>query len=315
MLFDLGHLSNPEPFGRLVNQGMILGEAELTGFKDSTGNWVSAKDVKDGFDGETIHVEPSEVTKKGESFVLSAQPEIVIESRATKMSKSRGNVINPDDIVKDYGADSLRLYEMFMGPLEQTKPWSMSGVEGVYRFLSRVWRMVTDDKQDEIVRNPAVQDAEPSDDQLRILHKTIKAVTEDIEKLSFNTAISRMMEFTNELSGQDVRPKSVMEPFVKLLSPFAPHLAEELWELLGHGESLAYAEWPTYDESKLVESEIEIPVQIKGKVRGRVKIPADADQETMISLAKEVVADQIAGKDLIKTIAIPGRMVNFVVKG
>jgi leucyl-tRNA synthetase len=231
------------------------------------------------------------------------------------MSKSRGNVINPDDIVHDYGADSLRLYEMFMGPLEQTKPWSMSGVEGVFRFLARVWRMITDDKSDEIKLNPAVTETEPTDDQLRILHKTIKAVTEGIEKLSFNTAISRMMEFTNELSGQNVRPKSVMEPFVLLLSPFAPHLAEELWQLLGHENTLAYEPWPKHDESKMIESEIEIPVQIKGKVRGRVMIPADADQETMISLAKEAVADHLAGKDLIKTIAVPGKMVNFVVKG
>lgn len=231
------------------------------------------------------------------------------------MSKSRGNVINPDDVTADYGADSLRLYEMFMGPLEQTKPWSMSGVEGVYRFLSRVWRMVVDDRAEEVQLNAAVQDVEPNDDQLRILHKTIKAVTEDIEKLSFNTAISRMMEFTNELSGHDVRPKAILEPFVLLLSPFAPHLAEELWQLLGHDESLAYADWPQHDESKLVETEVEIPVQIKGKVRGRVKVSPDADQETMIAAAKSVVADQIEGKEIIKTIAVPGRMVNFVVKG
>jgi leucyl-tRNA synthetase len=262
-----------------------------------------------------VKVPAEAVIKKGESFVLAADSSIVVESRAHKMSKSRGNVINPDEVVEQYGADSLRLYEMFMGPLEQTKPWSMSGVEGVYRFLGRVWRMVSDDRTDDVVLGEAVQDVEPTDDQLRILHKTIKAVTEDIDKLSFNTAISRMMEFTNELSGQDVRPRSILEPFVLLLSPFAPHLAEELWQLLGHEETLAYEPWPKFDESNLVESEIEIPVQIKGKVRGRVKVAPDADQETMIAAAKLVVADQLAGKEIIKTIAVPGRMVNFVIKG
>ncbi|MBD3672250.1 MAG: leucine--tRNA ligase [Planctomycetaceae bacterium] len=315
VLFDLGHVTCPEPFQKLVNQGMILGEAELTGFQDAEGNWISAKELPDNFEGETVSVAAEDVEKQGESFVLKANPSIAIDSRAHKMSKSRGNVINPDDIVSDYGADSLRLYEMFMGPLEQTKPWSMSGVEGVFRFLARVWRMVADDRAEEVQLNDAVQDVEPNEEQLRILHKTIKAVTEDIEKLSFNTAISRMMEFTNEISGQDIRPKAVLEPFVLLLSPFAPHLAEELWELLGHEESLAYAEWPQFDESKMVESEIEIPVQIKGKVRGRVKIAADADQDAMIAAAKTAVADYIEGKDIVKTIAVPGRMVNFVIKG
>jgi len=315
VLFDLGHVTCPEPFQKLVNQGMILGEAELSGYKDGSGNWVSAKDVPDEFDGETVSVSAEDVEKKGESFVLKENSAIAVDSRAHKMSKSRGNVINPDDVIEDYGADALRLYEMFMGPLEQTKPWSMSGVEGVYRFLSRVWRMVVDDRAEEVQLNEAIQDVEPTDDQLRILHKTIKAVTEDVEKLSFNTAISRMMEFTNELSGQDVRPRAILEPFVLLLSPFAPHLAEELWQLLGHDESLAYAEWPKYDESKLVETEVEIPVQIKGKVRGRVKVSPDADQETMIAAAKSVVADQLEGKEIIKTIAVPGRMVNFVIKG
>jgi len=239
----------------------------------------------------------------------------VIESRASKMSKSRGNVINPDDIVNDYGADSLRLYEMFMGPLEQTKPWSMSGVEGVFRFLARVWRMVADDKADEIQLNESVQDAASTDVQLRILHKTIKSVTEDIEKLSFNTAISRMMEFTNELTGHDVRPKSVLGPFVLLLSPFAPHLAEELWQLLGNRNTLAYEPWPKFDPALVVDSEIELPVQVNGKLRARVKIPADADQETMIAVATREVGSQLAGKQIVKTIAVPGKMVNFVVKG
>jgi len=263
VLFDRGHLSTAEPFHKLVNQGMILGE-----------------------NGE-------------------------------KMSKSRGNVINPDDVVDNYGADALRLYEMFMGPLTQVKPWQMKGVEGVYRFLGRVWRMITDSKADDVVLNSAVTDAAPSEEQRRILHKTIKAVTDDIEKLSFNTAISRMMEFTNEVGQNESRPKSLMETFVLLLSPFAPHLAEECWQVLGHDETLACEPWPDYDESLIVDSEIEIPVQVNGKLRAKIKVAADAGKDAMQSAAEadEDVQKQLDGKTVVKVIVVPGRMVNFVVKG
>lgn len=269
VLFDRGHVSTCEPFQKLVNQGMILGEA----------------DPKTG--------------------------------KAEKMSKSRGNVINPDDVVDQYGADSLRLYEMFMGPLEQVKPWSMKGVEGVYRFLARVWRMITDEEADELQLNPAVQEADLNEDQERLVHKTIKAVTEDIEKLSFNTAISRMMEFTNEFSPQEVRPKSAMETLTILLSPFAPHLAEELWQLLGHDNTLAYEPWPTFDESKIAEAEVEVPVQVNGKVRAKVKVPAGADNATIEESAKTnaAIAGHLEGKTIVKVIVVPGRLVNFVVKG
>jgi len=373
VLFDRGHVSTPEPFQRLVNQGMILGEAELTGYQrvesresrvesresrvqspelrvesresrvessesrvesresrvessevvDGDGGWVSADRVRDGLEtasGEpvtAIKLEPVQAMKKGEQFVLKENPEIVVESRAYKMSKSRGNVINPDDIVAEYGADSLRLYEMFMGPLEQMKPWSMAGVEGVSRFLGRVWRMIVDDRAEEVRFAAVVQEVEPTDEQWRILHRTIKAVTEDIEKLSFNTAISRMMEFTNEISRQTPRPKSVLEPFVLLLAPFAPHIAEELWRLFGHEESLAYHPWPEYDESRLVEAVIEIPVQVNGKLRSRVKVPADADQEAIRQAAEadESVSRNLQGKTVVKVVVVPGRLVNFVVKG
>ena len=170
-----------------------------------------------------------------------------MDSRANKMSTTRGNGTNPEDIGAEYGAGCLRLYEMCRGPREATKPWSMSGVEGVSRFLGRVWRMIADDRADDVTLNQAIADAEPDEDQQRMLHRTIKAVTEDIEKLSFNTAISRLMEFTNALGQADPRPRSLMGPFVLLLSPFAPHLAEELWNLLGHDESLAYEPWPECD--------------------------------------------------------------------
>ncbi|MCL4107122.1 UNVERIFIED_CONTAM: hypothetical protein GTU68_039114 [Idotea baltica] len=268
VLFDRGHVSSPEPFHKLVNQGMILGEPDESG-------------------------------------------------KAEKMSKSRGNVINPDDVVSDYGADALRMYEMFMGPLEQVKPWQMKGVEGVYRFLGKAWRMITDERQETLVVNPAVQDADATPDQLKALHKTIKAVTEDIDKLSFNTAISRMMEFVNAVGQNDVRPRSIMEPFVLLLSPFAPHIAEELWSILGHDKTLSFEPWPTFDEAYLVEDEIEIPVQVNGKLKAKIKVPADADQAGLQSAAEanEDVQKQLDGKNVVKVIVVPGRMVNFVVKG
>ena len=316
-LFDLGHVSTPEPFHRLVNQGMILGEAELTGYRTESGEWVSARDVeRDTFSGERVTLDAEQVEKRGEDFVLTAAPEIIVESRAFKMSKSRGNVINPDDIVAQYGADSLRLYEMFMGPLEATKPWSMSGVEGISRFLGRVWRMIVDERSDEVQLNEAVQEATPDAEQLRLLHRTIKIVTEDIESLSLNTAISRMMEFTNAVGQAETRPPALLEPFLLLLSPFAPHLAEELWSLLGHEESLAYEPWPEYDESLLESSTIDIPVQVNGKLRGKVTVAADADGDAIQSAAEadESVQRYLADQNVVKVIVVPGRMVNFVVK-
>jgi leucyl-tRNA synthetase len=267
VLFDRGHVSTPEPFQKLVNQGMILGEPDENG-------------------------------------------------KAEKMSKSRGNVINPDDIVRDYGADSLRLYEMFMGPLEQTKPWQMSGVEGVYRFLGRVWRMIVDERAETVKLADAVVDAAPTDEQLRVLHKTIKAVTDDIDRLSFNTAISRMMEFSNFMSSQEARPKSVLSQFVQLLSPFAPHIAEELWNVLGHPNTLAYEPWPTYDPALLVEDSVEVPVQFNGKLRSKIVVPANSDATALEAAARadEQVQKNLEGKTVVKVVAVPGRMVNFVVK-
>ena len=233
------------------------------------------------------------------------------------MSKSRGNVINPDDIVTEYGADSLRLYEMFMGPLEATKPWSMSGVEGVSRFLGRVWRMIVDERADEVTLHPTISDATPDDDQLRILHRTIKAVTEDIDKLSFNTAISRLMEFTNALGQADPRPRSLMEPFLLLLSPFAPHLAEELWCLLGHDGSLAYEPWPQFDESLLVTSTVEVPVQVNGKLRARLTVPADVSEDALreASLADDGVRGHTEGKTVARVVVVQRKLVNIVTKG
>ena len=285
-------------------------------------NWVSSRDVRDDVDASTgqpvvaVKLSPDQVVKKGNDFFLSANPEVIVESRAFKMSKSRGNVVNPDQVVADYGADALRLYEMFMGPLEATKPWSMSGVEGVSRFLARVWRMISDEGADEIRLNPAVQDVAATPEQTRLLHKTIQAVTNDIESLSFNTAISRMMEFVNAISVQDSRPRGVIDPFVLVLAPFAPHLAEELWQLLGHAKSLAFEPWPAFDAALLVETEVEIPVQINGKVRGKIRIPVDADQDAAVSIAKSDprIAEQLAGKKILKVIYVQSRLLSFVVR-
>jgi len=336
VLFDRGHVSSAEPFRKLVNQGMILGEAELTGYINAPGEgaaipdtstlpaseFISARfvkenvDIRTGAEVITVRLSPEQVEKQGSDLVLKDAPQVVVESRAFKMSKSRGNVINPDDVVQQYGADSLRLYEMFMGPLEQTKPWSMSGVDGVSRFLGRVWRLVADDVAEEIRLSPAVQDVSPTPEQDRITHRTIKAVTEDIAKLSFNTAISRMMELTNALTSAEVRPRSSLESLVLLLAPFAPHLAEELWEILGHQESLADAPWPQADESKLVESEVEIPVQVNGKIRAKITVPMQADQATLQALAEAqpAVQSQLAGKSIVKVVVVPKKLVNFVVK-
>ncbi len=197
------------------------------------------------------------------------------------MSKARGNVINPDVVVEQYGADALRLYEMFMGPLEAVKPWSMRGVEGVHRFLGRVWRLFIDDRIDEVRLADSVRDVEPDRDTLRLLHHTIQKVTDDLDGMRFNTAIAAMMEFTNHLTPLPVRPRSALEPFVLLLSPFAPHLAEELWHTLGHKETLAYQAWPKYDPALVKADEVEVPVQINGKVRLKLTLPAGLDDAAL----------------------------------
>jgi len=323
VLFDRGHVSTPEPFNRLVNQGMILGEMEFTGYQA----WISASDVGEDAEGQPIHkgtrvtitavkLQPEDVEKKGEGFVLKSDSTIRVDSRAHKMSKARGNVINPDDIVRDYGADSLRLYEMFMGPLEATKPWSTTGVNGVRGFLDRVWRMIVNDRAEQIELNAAIQDIPPTPEQLRVLHKTIKGVTEDICNLAFNTAIAKMMEFTNFFTKADKRPLAAMKPLVLLLSPFAPHIAEELWRILGGEKTLAYEPWPAYEASYLIEDSVEIPVQVNGKLRGKVLAPTGATAAEIEQLARAdaKVAENLAGKTVVKVIAVAGKMVNFVVK-
>ena len=231
------------------------------------------------------------------------------------MSKSRGNVINPNPIVAEYGADSLRLYEMFMGPLEAVKPWSMKGVEGVYRFLARAWRMIVDAEADIVRLDARVKSVDLTAEQAKIVARTIAAVTDDLEAYRFNTAISRLMEFVNFFTSQDVRPTKAMETFSLLLAPLAPHMAEELWSLLGHEQTLAFEPWPTFDPALLKDAEVEIPVQVNGKLRGRVVVAADAGGPQIEMAARDdpKISELLAGKTVKKVVVVPGKLVNFVV--
>jgi leucyl-tRNA synthetase len=284
VLFDLGHLSTPEPFFKLVNQGLILGE-----------------------DGQ-------------------------------KMSKSRGNVVNPDDILGEYGADAFRLYEMFMGPLEMVKPWNTKGVEGVYRFLGRVWRLFVDERSEtefeqaqtasgqnrpesleRVALSASIRDTSPASGQLKTLHSCIKKVTEDLEGMRFNTAISALMIFVNEAIGWETKPAAILGDFLILLQPFAPHLAEELHSKLRGAEAarrtMAYEPWPQYDPALLIEETVEIPVQVNGKLRDRITVPAAATaaQIEAAALGAAKIRPFVEGKTVKKVIVVPGRLVNIVV--
>ncbi len=221
------------------------------------------------------------------------------------MSKTLKNVVNPDDVVKQYGADTLRLYEMFMGPLDATKPWNTKAIPGVFRFLKRVWTMYADSE---------ISDRELNADELKTLHATIKKVTTDCTSMDFNTAISQMMIFVNEFSGKKDLPREAAANFAKLLSPFAPHLAEELWENLGHNDTITYESWPKFDEKFLKVDEAEILVQLMGKPLARITMPASATQDEMqaIALSDDKVKSTIAGKTVRKVICVPGRLVNIV---
>ena len=327
VLYDRGYVSTKEPFQKLVNQGMILGEIEFTAYKCSAGKFVSAANVEKAADGnvqtkkeketvEAVSIEADQVVKQGEVFVLTDDKSIRVDSRAHKMSKSRGNVINPDEIVKDFGADSLRMYEMFMGPLEASKPWNMQGVSGVKNFLDRAWRMIIEQDADEMQVSPAVCDDEPTDEQNKVTHKTIKAVTHDYDNMSFNTAIARLMEFVNFFTKQEKRPRSLMDSFVLMLAPMAPHITEELWQALGHETTLAYEPWPKFDESLTVDNEIEIPVQINGKVKVKVHVPRGTSKDQLESIVRgdDRVEKLIGDSSVMKVIVVPDRLVNFVIK-
>ena len=296
VLFDLGLVPTDEPFQRLVNQGMILGLA----YRTSRGVLIPMDKItwREG--------KPYGAEDGGEEELLTEFP--------AKMSKSLKNVINPDDVIRDYGADSLRLYEMFMGPLQAVKPWSTKGVEGVFRFLKRVNKLVTE---------TPIADRPLTKAEAKVLNTMVKKVGEDIDSLNFNTAISAMMVFLNDFPAKDGSsgtpeplPKEAAEKFVLCLAPFAPHLGEELWQFLGHADTLAYEPFPAYDPAALVEDEVEVPVQVLGKLRGRVKVPADADAAAMRAAAEANpdIAKFLEGKTIVKVICVPKKMVNFVVR-
>ena len=257
-LYDLGLVSTPEPFVKLVNQGMITGE-----------------------DG-------------------------------AKMSKSLGNVINPDEMVENYGADAVRLYEMFMGPLEKSKPWQTNGIEGIHRFLKRIYSFFVDD---EGKLSPAVTDDPPSQAESKALHQTIRKVGSDVENLKFNTAISQMMVCMNAFQNQGRINRKSAKDYILTLSPFAPHLAEELWSLCGGGETLAYEPWPVFEESLCAEDEISLPVQINGKLRVQLKVPPGIEKNEALRLAteREKVNRHLQGKTIRKVIFVPDKILNLVV--
>ena len=255
-LFDIGVVSTPEPFKKLVHQGIVLGEDNQ------------------------------------------------------KMSKSRGNVVNPDEMMDQFGADAVRLYEMFMGPLEAMKPWSTRGVEGITRFLERVWRLIVNE---EGRLSTAIVSSAPTPDHQRLLHQTIKKVTEDIEHLRFNTAISQMMVFTNEMTKTEQRSRSLIEPLVLLLAPFAPHLAEELWVLLGHQPSLSQQPWPVFDPALTVSDRLTIPIQVNGRLRAKIEVATDAVREQVEGLARAEAAEWLQGKEPKKVVYVEKKLINFVV--
>jgi leucyl-tRNA synthetase len=294
VLYDLGYVSSPEPFKKLVNQGMI----HHTSYRDEKGRYHYREDVEE---------------RDGEWFVKGT--DIVVETRREKMSKSRYNVVTPDAMCEQYGADALRLYELFMGPIEDANDWDTSGVPGMRRFLDRVWRLVWDDRNDRMSEQIVEGDSDDVDLE-RALHRAIKKVSDSIESLRFNTAISEMMIFVNEATKSESMPRAWIEAFLKILSPFAPHLAEELWQRVGHDEDLLQEGWPTHYASKLRTDTITVAVQIDGKLRGTVEVPSTHEKEDVVKAARalEKVSEILRGRILEREIYVPGRLVNLVTK-
>lgn len=285
VLFDAGLVSTDEPFKKLVNQGMVLAYS----YRDENGKYYY----------------PTDVERRGNDWFVKGS-DIKVKTQVEKMSKSRYNVVNPDDVARDYGADSMRLYLMFMGPIEAEKPWTTEGVNGINRFLKRVWTMMETKVAD--TGSVALE---------KLMHKTIKGVSEDMERLTFNTAIAKLMEFTNAVYKSDEpMSKETAEKFVLLLAPMAPHISEELWEKLGHEGGISMVSWPTFDESMTQSDTMDIVVQVLGKKRAILTVPVNAEKEEVLKLAKQnsSVQNFIAGKEIVKEIYVPKKLVNLVVK-
>ncbi|MEE8313790.1 MAG: leucine--tRNA ligase [Myxococcota bacterium] len=323
VLYDLGLVSTKEPFQKLLSPGMIQGKSyRYFGEQmDDGAKYYSSADVR--YEGETpVHVgsgaelkelwvAPSDVRWEEMERPLAPDVDIELEEVIEKMSKSRGNVVNPDDVIEEFGADSLRLFEMFIGPLAKAAPWKTEGIPGVARFLQRVYRLFIDDASDALRELP---EGAGSEAQQKLLARTVHKVGEDYEKLSFNTAISALMVFVRDVEREGPMPLEIGEAFVRLLAPMAPHLCEEIWERLGHTHSIALESWPEFDPALLVEEEVEIGVQVQGKMRARVRIPADADQDAAyaVAAANENVARHIGSREPRRLIYVPGRLLNIV---
>jgi leucyl-tRNA synthetase len=299
VLYDLGDVSTPEPFGRLFNQGYIQAYC----YRDSRGIAVPAEEVVDQNGKAAMDVQD----QPGRQFTYQGQ---AVTQEYGKMGKSLKNAVNPNDVCKEYGCDTLRLYEMYMGPLEASKPWNTRDITGVHRFLQRFWRNIFHVETGEfLVTNDA-----PDDELLRLLHKTIARVTDEMERLSFNTAIAGLIELNNALVPRDTVPRAIAEPFVLMLAPLAPHICEEIWQRLGHEGSIAYKAWPKFDPAMVRDEEVELAIQILGKVRDRMTVPADSDEETIKqkALETEKIKPLLEGKTVRKVIVIKDRLVNIV---
>ncbi len=323
-LKDIDIVVEDEPFKKLVNQGMIQGRSNFAYRIKGTNKYVS-KGLKNKYDVTPIYVDVNIVNNdeldieafkkytpenKNAEFILE-NGKYICGFEVEKMSKSKYNVLNPDDIIEEYGADTLRLYEMFLGPIEQSKPWNTQGIEGVHRFLKKFWRLFFDNKN-----KVNISEAKPNEEELKVLHKTSKKVNEDIEKLSYNTAISEMMICVNFLSSKKCNKKAILEPLTILLSPFAPHITEEIWQICGHKNSIANEKYPGYEEKYLKENTVKYPVAINGKTRFTKILSTDLDKKEIekSALNDDRIKKYIEGKTIRKVIVVPKRMINIVAK-
>ncbi|MEM6846311.1 MAG: leucine--tRNA ligase [Bacteroidota bacterium] len=322
-LYDRNYVSVDEPYKKLINQGMIQGQSSIVYRVKGKNEFVSAGLI-DNYDVTPMHVDISLVTNdvldierfqqwredlRDVTFVLE-DGKYVCGSEVEKMSKRLFNIVNPDDVVEQYGADTLRLYEMFLGPLEQSKPWNTNGIDGVFKFLRKLWRLFHDGSG-----NFTVSEETPTPEELKILHKTIKKAQEDIESYSFNTTVSSFMICVNELTSLKCKKRTILTNLAIIISPFAPHISEELWHLLGHESSVTSAEFPTYNDEYLVENTHEYPISINGKVRTKLNFAMDASKETIetVALKDETVQKWLDGKSPKRVIVVPKRIVNIVV--
>ncbi|MBQ7572012.1 MAG: leucine--tRNA ligase, partial [Bacteroidaceae bacterium] len=339
-LFDLGVSKKEEPFQKLINQGMIQGWSSFVYRLRNTNKFVSFDLLEEQYDdakkknlyyyqgteADPVYADISMVSGnvldvekirqwttefRDAEFILNANGQYIVNQAIEKMSKSKYNVVNPDDICENYGADTLRLYEMFLGPIEQSKPWDVAGIDGCFRFLKKFWMLFWDKDG-----NLQADDSEPTAENMKSLHKLIKKVSTDIEEFSYNTSIPAFMVATSELASQKCRSRKVLEPLVTLIAPFCPHIAEELWEALGHETTVCDAPWPEFDEKYLVESTVKMPVQFNGKVRFTLDLPADMPKEEVeeTALAAPEAAKYLEDQQIVKTVVVPGRIINIVIR-